>query len=238
MKLASTTDIYEMMIAFVGSAALNTALELGLFWVLAQRPDTAKGVAQTLEIPPHRCQYWLEVLLEMGLLERADGIYSVSSTTRKAILNVHSQEAWSFRGEYRREQHPGVIDLALHIHQPGSVWAAQGREAPDEYQRLKIDPNWAARFTRMGYEFHQNLASEVTAVLDMTGVQRMIDLGGGSGVISVVLLERYPELVSTVVDFEHVCAAGQSIAATTSIADRINYVAADFMTSQPDLTWH
>jgi 2-hydroxy-4-(methylsulfanyl)butanoate S-methyltransferase len=232
MRLTNTNDIYEMMQAYIGSAALNAALELGLFWVLAQQPDTAQGIAQILEIPTPRCQYWLEVLLEMGLLERVDNIYSVSATTRTAILEAHSREAWSFRGRYWQERYPAVVDLARTIHQVGSVWVAQGRDAPNDYQRLQSDPDWASGFTQMGYEFHQQMANEITATLNMTNVQRMMDLGGGSGVISLALLERYPQLTSVVVDVEPVCKAGQRIASTSSVADRITYFPADFVNDE------
>ena len=232
MKLTTTDDIYEMMTAFVGSAALNAALELGLFWHLAQQPSTAQEVAQAFRIPRSRCQYWLEVLLEMGLLERADGIYSVSPATRTAILDVHSQSTWSFRAGYRRKDFPTVIDLALHLQDPGSVLTAQGLEAANEYQRLQSDADWAARFTGMGYEYHQRMAVEIAATLDMTGIHRMMDLGGGSGVVSMTLLKQYPQLTSVVVDFEHACTAGRAIADATSVADRITYFPADFLRDQ------
>lgn len=229
MKIETTDDVYDMMIGFVSSAALNAALELGLFWVLAQQPDTAAGIAQKLDIPASRCQYWLEVLLELGLLKRADGIYSISPTTRKTILDAHSQATWSFRARYRSEEFPAVLDLARHLHEPGSVWTAQGREPRNEYERLQSDADWAARFTQMGYEYHQPRAREIVAKLDMTGVQRMLDLGGGSGVVSIALLEQYPALTSVVVDLEHVCTAGRRLANTTSVGDRITYFPADFL---------
>lgn len=232
MKVTNTTDVYQMMQAYAGSAALNTALEFGLFWMLAEQSNTAEGLAQALNIPPNRCQYWLEVLVEMGLLERTDGMYLVSQVTRTAILEVHSQETWAFRARYRQEQYPAILDLSLHIQQPVSVWIAQGREPPNDYQRLRTHADWAARFTCMGYEYHLKQAAEIAATLDMTGVQRMIDLGGGSGVVSLALLERYPQLTSVVVDFEHVCAAGREIADVTPVADRITYLTADFINDE------
>lgn len=229
MKLTTTNDILETMKGYTASASLNAALELGLFWFLDQHSETADGVAQALGIPSQRCRYWLEVLVEMGLLERVDDIYSVSPITRTAILDVHSQAAWSFYAGYWQERHAAVVDLTPHIHQPGSVWTAQGREPQDDYQRLKVDADWAARFTRMGYEFRQQLTAELIDTLDMAGVHRMMDLGGGSGVVSLALLERCPQLVSVVVDVEHVCSAGRTIAVGTSVADRITYFPADFL---------
>ncbi len=70
MKPITTDDVLDLMNAYLTSAALNTALELGLFWLLAEQPMDAAGVAQALEIPTNRCQRWLQLLMSTGLVER------------------------------------------------------------------------------------------------------------------------------------------------------------------------
>ena len=229
MKLDTTADVLDAITAFGASAALNAALELGLFWHLAGQPDTAEGVAQLYGIPLRRCQYWLELLVNMDLLECTNSRYIVSSVTRIAILEAYSKETWAFRAQSRHGWYPAGVDLPSYIRHYGSVWALQDRQPPDEYQRLKSDPAYAARFTRAIYELHLSLAKELADTLDMSGLQRLMDLGGGSGVVSLELLRRYPQLTSVVVDLEHVCAAGREIAAENSLAERITYYPADFL---------
>jgi len=73
------------------------------------------------------------------------------------------------------------------------------------------------------------MANRLTELLDMTSVHRLMDLGGGSGVMSLALLRRHPYLTSTVVDIESVCIAGREIAVENSLTDRITYHAADFV---------
>jgi ubiquinone/menaquinone biosynthesis C-methylase UbiE len=65
-------------------------------------------------------------------------------------------------------------------------------------------------------------------VLDLTGVERMMDLGGNSGVVSMALLRKYPSLTSTVVDIENVCVAGREIAAEQGFSDRVTFYPANF----------
>jgi predicted TPR repeat methyltransferase len=91
------------------------------------------------------------------------------------------------------------------------------------------DPEVARRFTRMLYEIHQPLAEELAGFLDSSEVERLMDLGGGSGVISLALLRRHPGLSATVVDLANVCDAGREIAAEGSLAERITYHPADFL---------
>jgi SAM-dependent methyltransferase len=56
-----------------------------------------------------------------------------------------------------------------------------------------------------------------------------MDLGGGSGVVSLALLRRYPNLSVVVIDVANVCAAGREIAIENSLEGRIAYRVADFL---------
>ena len=66
MKPATTEDVLDLMDAHLIAAALGAAMELGLFWLLAEGPLDAAGVAQALGIPVNRCQYWLQLLGSVG----------------------------------------------------------------------------------------------------------------------------------------------------------------------------
>lgn len=88
-------------------------------------------MAQALDVPPNRCRYWLELLVNLGLLERDNKIYAPSATARTAILDTYSQESWTYLAREERQRFPIVRDLALHIHEPGSVWVAQGLTPPN-----------------------------------------------------------------------------------------------------------
>jgi predicted O-methyltransferase YrrM len=208
---------------------LGAAIELGLFWLLAEQPLDAPGVAQALRIPTQRCRYWLQLLNSMGLIEQVPQGYAPSSLARTAILDTYSPESWALLAQGEREQSPSVCDLALHIREPGPIRAAQGLTTLSYVERMIESPDRARRFTRMLYELHQPLAAQLTEFLDMTGVHRLMDLGGGSGVVSLALLRQYPHLASVVVDIENVCMAGREIASEHAAAARITYHAADFV---------
>jgi ubiquinone/menaquinone biosynthesis C-methylase UbiE len=81
----------------------------------------------------------------------------------------------------------------------------------------------------MLYELHEPLAADLAERLSLKGVKRVMDLGGGSGVVSMALLRRHPKLKAVVVDIENVCAAGRRIAEENQLQDRIEYHAADFL---------
>jgi SAM-dependent methyltransferase len=233
VKPETTEDILELMEGYIVSAVLGTAMELGVFWLLAEKPLSAPNVAQSLNIPLNRCHHWLQLLCKLGLLEDSAEGYAPSIIARKAILNAQSQDTWAFQAREDRDSSLFVRDLALNISKPMSTWQTRNLTPPDYFQQLKEDPSYAARFTRKLYEIHCPLAEQLANMLDLRGVKSLLDLGGGSGVVSFALLRRQHDLTSVVVDIENVCQAGREIASENKLEKRITYLAADFL--QDDL---
>ena len=152
---------------------------------------------------------------------------------RAAILEAYGRDTWKLLAGEARDRIPGLRNLSTSMRESGSAWDTLGLTARMYLVEMETDPEVARRFTRMLYEIHRPLAQELADFLDLGGVQRLLDLGGGSGVISLALLEKHPELNATVVDLANVCEAGREIAAERSLAERITYHPADFL--QDDL---
>ena len=227
--LTTYEDVYSLLHAPSASAALGAAITTGLLWMLAERPMNADEVAQALNIPGKRGHYWLQYLQSFGILETVPQGYIPSGVARSTILDTKSWESWQHLVIDEAEKDTCVHGLPQFIREQGSLWTIQGLEEPKNYvDRMRASPERAREFTRMLFEVHQKLANLIAEQLDLRGVERMMDLGGNSGVISMALLQKYPKLTSTVVDIENACAAGREIAEEEGFSDRITYHAAEF----------
>ena len=229
MKPGTTEDILELMNGHIISAVVGTAMELGLFWLLADKPLSAPALAQSLNIPLNRCNYWLQILCKIGLLENSSEGYAPSTISRDMILNVQSQDTWAFQAREDRDIALYVRDLALNISKPMSNWETQNLTPADYFRQIEADPIYMSRFTRKLYQIHRSFAEQLANMLDLRGVKRLLDLGGGSGVVSFALLRKHDELTSVVVDVESVCQAGREIASENNLEKRITYLAADIL---------
>jgi len=228
-RLLTKEDVYDLISAPTASAALGAAIKTGLLWMLADRPMTGDEIAQALHIPGKRGHYWLQYLQSFGVLEAVPQGYIPSAGTRAAILDTNSRESWGHLVIDELEKDACVHGLPQFISEPGSLWTLQGLDEPEGYvDKMRASPERAREFTSMLFEVHQKLASQVAELLDLTGVERMMDLGGNSGVVSMALLRRYPALTSTVVDIENVCLAGREIAEEQGFSDRITYQPVEF----------
>jgi cyclopropane fatty-acyl-phospholipid synthase-like methyltransferase len=234
MKTLSTKEeVLALLDAPVASAALGAAITTGILWMLAEKPMTGEEVAQVLNIPGKRGYYWLQYLQSFGILEIVPQGYIPSPVVHAAILDTYSRESWRHLVIDEQEKNACVHGLPRLIHEPVSLWTLQGLGGPISYvDRMRASPERAREFTHMLFEVHQNLANRVAELLDLTGVERLMDLGGGSGVVSMAFLRKYPALTSTVVDIENVCVAGREIADEEGFSDRITYYSADFVNDE------
>ena len=229
MKPETTEDILELMNGYIVSAVLGTAMELGIFWLLADKPLSAPELAQYLNIPLNRCYYWLQILCEIGLLENSDGDYAPSAIARQAILKVQSQDTWAFQAREDRDLFLYVQNLPLNISKPRSAWQIRDLMPVENNKQIETDPSYMALFTRKLHQIHSSFAEQLASMLDLQGAKRLLDLGGGSGVVSFALLRKYNELTSVVVDFEGICQTGRAIASENGLGKRITYLAADIL---------
>jgi len=228
MKPNTADDVLDIMDSYIASSALNAAMELGLFWLLKDRVLDTATISEKLNIPGTRCQYWLQLLIDMELIATVPGGFAPTATAQSAILATYSPATWSSLASMARERFPAVFDLANLIRNPASTWEAQGLAPPNYFEELQASTEKANEFTRMLYEIHLSLAAALADHLDIKGANRVLDLGGGSGVFSLALLRKHKSLEAVVVDIENVCTVGRAIAAENRLENRIKYVAADF----------
>jgi SAM-dependent methyltransferase len=223
--MTSSDQVLDLLDLPIRGAAVGAALELGLFWVLADGPRATESLGGSLGIPTARCGSFLALLEAEGLVDETDQGWTLTPMARSTIVGGYSMATWQFLAEEARERCEAVLDLPAALR----AGATERPEVAGYVVEMLRDPGRARRFTRMLLEIHQPLARHLAAVLDLAGVRSLMDLGGGSGVVSLTLARRWPHLSATIVDVATVCDAGREIATEESLADRVSYLPADFL---------
>ena len=127
----------------------------------------------------------------------------------------------------------GLRNLALYLSEPGSIWKEQGLADPkNDYEKMIEDPERARVYTRLLYNFYMGSKNEFAESLNMAGVKRMMDVGGGSGIVSILFARKYPDLTSVVVELENVCIEGRRIVEENHLSNQITFHGANFLTDE------
>ena len=212
--------IREMARSFWYSAILRAAIKLNVFSILDGNVYTAEGLAKELSADPGFVGAFLEACQVTGLLERSDGVYSNTATTSRFLVQG-------------REQYVG--DHALHH---TNAWASWGRldELILEGKTLLpfesgfVDQNtyWTNYMLGQHNRAMSGQAYHLVEKLNLEGMTKLIDLGGGAASYSMALCEANPQLTSVVVDGPEPIAIARSFVAERGLGDRIRLIAGDF----------
>jgi cyclopropane fatty-acyl-phospholipid synthase-like methyltransferase len=70
---------------------------------------------------------------------------------------------------------------------------------------MNEDKNESRDFTQMLFHFHRPEAEALAHYLDLKDKKAILDVGGGSGVMAMALVEKNPHVEACVMDIESVC---------------------------------
>ncbi|CAM5240006.1 hydroxyneurosporene-O-methyltransferase [Streptomyces spiroverticillatus] len=100
--------------------------------------------------------------------------------------------------------------------------------------------DWLAREPERVSGFSAAMASLMRTVrrdaldgVDLSGVRRLVDIGGADGTALASLARRYPDLRGTVFDLPHVVAEAPALLAREGVADRVDTEGGDFFAAVP-----
>ncbi|MFN3936485.1 MAG: methyltransferase [Gemmobacter sp.] len=194
--------IFDLMQGFVASQMLLALVELRILHRLAEAPCTPEALAALAEVSEDRMRLLLQAGAAMGLLKRRrDGRFALAR--RGAVfLGVPGLEGMV------RHQRVLYGDLA------DPVAFLRGRTEP-ELARFwpyvlgpgaAADPRQAAVYSRLMADTQSLVAEETLARVDLGGVRRLMDVGGGTGLFLAAAAARYPALQVTLFDLPAVVA--------------------------------
>ncbi len=210
-SLSSTASAYRQ------SILLLTANRFDLFTNLSGTSSDAAQVAAAMSWDRRACEAFLNALTAMELLEKKADRYSNSPITERLLVkgvpeyqgdilnhNLNLWERWTKVGD--------VLQSGLPIRDP------QERRSPEEQRNFINGMANIARFS----------AEKLWERVDLTGKNRLLDVGGGPGTYSFAASKHFPELECVVFDLPEVEAIFEQHHEASGTGDKVRYHAGDF----------
>jgi len=214
----SPQPILEMAAAFQRSRILLSAWELDLFTVLADEWRSAAEVAGAIGADARATDRLMNALCALGLLEKRDGRFANTGPSAQFLVKgrpdfmaglghtSHLWETWSTLTETVRtgkpRPRPGVGD--------------RGGE-------------WLRPFIALMHWRARRSAPAVIGQLDLTGVSRVLDVGGGSGAFAMAFVRARSGIYAVVFDLPTVIPLTRNYIQVEGFAAEIDSVAGDYL---------
>lgn len=208
---------------FMGSQALFTALELGLFTELAEKPYGLDDIAARLKVPTGPLSVLLSTCQALNLVTWDGERYNNSAAAQRFLVKT----ARSYVGDYYLRQVSFLIYdrlplvRALLRGQPGEVF---------DYAHTLATPQLAEEFIRGQHAGSLGPATLLARTYDFTTASRLLDLGGGSGAFAIEAVKRFPSLSAIVFDLPQVIAVTEQIIQEMGLIGRISCARGDLLT--------
>jgi SAM-dependent methyltransferase len=214
-----TVRLQTLSRAYMQSAALMAAVDLGLFTAVARGADTLEGVAVALDLTPTNAERLVTACVALGLLVRdGERLRNADDVARFLVEDspayagpwmLFTRGDWSAWGE-----------LAGRLRAKGAP-AVLGK-----YVGFTVEA--ARRYHRATYSIGMGAGRRFVRQVDLTTRTRILDLGGGSGCYCIAAAQAHPHLTAVVLDLPLVAEVAREFIASHGLADRVTAVAGDF----------
>jgi hypothetical protein len=213
--------LHRLMTAYLGSKALFTALELGVFDKLEQGPATLEEMQQRLGLARRPTHSLLLALLGENLIERSDGRYRNTGAGRAFLLS----DSPHYVGPFAAHQDGHFTKFAKLI----DVLRSDAPLVPGDGYKPAFGggDDWPRRLVQAANVSAMLQAEPLASKVSLAGHQHLIDLGCGGGAYSMALARRNPGLRVTGIDQPPIVAVTTGLMAEAGLTDRVTVRSAD-----------
>jgi len=218
-------DLMSLATGFRGAKILMVAVELGFFAHL-EEPQTVGEVAAATGTHPRSAGILLPALAALGLVrQEPDGRFVNQEVASRFLVPG-------------KENYRGAI--IKHLHHTWEGWTALADTMVRGYASTTSTEKWVDRNKEgdnvMTREFiwgmdalARDLAPQVVEKLNLKGVRRLLDLGGGPATYAIAFVQATPGLKATVFDLPGPVAIARENISRHGLSERIHTLAGDFL---------
>jgi len=209
-------SVMDILFSAWTTQVLFTAIRLRIFTILKDESLTVDEISSTPETATHHLKPFLDACASMDLLEYRNGQYRNSQFSRTHLVEGEREYVGDFIQLMSREsrQWDKLYDLIT-----------QSEKIPSEHHTGEFDPRlFTLAMNNIGM---LGEAEALGNAVDLRGCEKMVDVGGGSGLYSVALCRKYPDLTSTVIDRKETLITTREMIAGCEEKSRIELLAAD-----------
>lgn len=209
----SPQKILDLTNAFFDSCVLFAASDAGIFAKLDEL-ETAdeKTLSASLELDSRGARLLLDAAVAVGLLEKSGEQYK------------NSAEASAFLVPGK----PGDLSKAIRYNRDvynawGELTRFSKTGVPVERPELHLGED-ADRTRTFVLSMHSRclaIGQAVLPVLNLTGCEKLLDVGGGPGTYSALIAKRYPEISCTVLDLPEVVKIAAELIEEAGLSGRV-----------------
>lgn len=223
---ADCLPVIELSMAFYGSRALMSALELGLFTALAENPSPRSVIEEKVGLHSRVSADFLDALVALGLLTRDGDAYANSPLTERFLVRGQG----TYVGGFAEMGGASLYPLWMRLTDLLRTGEPQIPPGGDFFKGLYSRPDAARKFMDAMDAFNGDIARVLSEEADWAGYRTLVDVGGARGDLAVRLVSRHPDLSAVTFDLPPVEPLFDERVEAAGTGGRVVFHGGDFVT--------
>jgi predicted O-methyltransferase YrrM len=214
----SPIELLELAISYQRSQVLFTFAELEIANILEKKKLSAKDLAEKLEINPLAMERFLNSCVAIGLLEKEKDSYKNSHLSKQFLVKGKDFYLGGQMRRYQKRSYPNWGNLTEHLQ--NWDYGESADETPEDEDQ---DAEAMAEQHKLALMHGFALAES----FDFSKYKNLLDVGGGTGAMSIALCENYENLSATVFDLSENVEKASEFITKCSAKNRIETIGGD-----------
>ncbi len=213
--------IISMAAGFQYSKILMTANELGIFRMVGSRDVTPDEVASTLKLDREATGMLMGALVGLGLMNYKAGRF----TNAPDVVEYLTDEG---------DPEKSLACITTHMNHMYENWqrlgdvVRKGRPRKLPSPSIIMDKARNRSFICGMFEIGLGTARLLADELDMSGVAKMVDIGGGPAQYPIAFAQKHPDVEFVVADYPNTIAVARGYVRKYGLQKRIKLVKCEF----------
>ncbi len=218
--IESAEDLSSIAFGFMGSKALFTGLHVDIFSVLADGSKTTEELAKAVDVPINRIVILTTALASIGLLTIGDDQKIQNSPAAQNFLSKQSKYDFGDYLRYQIDQQMYPFLLQLNAVMKGDL----PDDAISSYRHWMTDEEQASVYSESQHAGSLGPGRTLARKVDLSNATSLLDVGGGTGAMTISLCAEYENLHSTIIDFPNVAEIGWRFISEADLVNRVRYI--------------
>ena len=218
--IESAEDLSAIAFSFMASKALFAGLHVDLFSELAEGPKSAEELARAVDVPLNRIVMLTTALASIGILTRVDDGKIHNSPAAQNFLSKQSKYDFGDYLRYQIDQQMYPFLLQLNAVMKGNL----SDEAIASYKHWMADEEQASVYSESQHAGSLGPGRTLARKVDLSAARSLLDVGGGTGAMTISLCKAYEQLQATIIDFPNVAEIGWRFISDAGLVDRVRYI--------------
>ncbi len=207
--------LQERLWSFAEHRVITVAGKTGILGELANGPVGIESIALKLGLATLPTGKIVRALTALGLAEPTGEEYALVSELKEIFA-------------------PGPRDFTPFLNHSHNMYDRWGQNLEpwlrgEEWKIQKRDSGGTKHFSEAMKAMGGQIARRVADFMDLTGVEKMLDVGGGTGTYSIEFARRSPKLKAVVLDTPKVADHGRELVRSADMSDRVEFTGGDYM---------